>query len=260
VAERVMVPRTASPADPAGRADRGRRTSPTSPRAFRGERDGPCARDPARARGRRQAGARPTAGRSTPSPERPFAEIALEGQEAKDRIGAAAAAMVTDGQTVMLDIGTTALQVAAPICAAARITLITHQPGRARRAARRTPRSSSCFPAGLVRRKLPLGPSASLAEGRAASASVPTWRFLGTSAVDQEPLGLGHDHDRGADQAGHHPGRRARVVLLADAEKFSMKRGGSGSAAPRNLDQNSSPTRDPTGRGTARPSKTPASR
>jgi len=44
--------------------------------------------------------------------ERPFAEIEVEHYDAKDRIGAAAAALVRDGQTVMLDIGTTALQVA----------------------------------------------------------------------------------------------------------------------------------------------------
>lgn len=44
--------------------------------------------------------------------EPPFAEIAVERPEQKDRIGAAAAALVEDGQTVMLDIGTTTLQLA----------------------------------------------------------------------------------------------------------------------------------------------------
>jgi DeoR/GlpR family transcriptional regulator of sugar metabolism len=44
--------------------------------------------------------------------EPPFAEIAVERLTAKDRIGAAAAALVQDGQVVMLDIGTTTLQVA----------------------------------------------------------------------------------------------------------------------------------------------------
>ncbi len=41
-----------------------------------------------------------------------FAEIVVERFPQKDRIGAAAAALVEDGQTIMLDIGTTTLQVA----------------------------------------------------------------------------------------------------------------------------------------------------
>jgi DeoR/GlpR family transcriptional regulator of sugar metabolism len=41
-----------------------------------------------------------------------FAEIVVERLDAKDRIGAAAAALVHDGDTIMLDIGTTTLQVA----------------------------------------------------------------------------------------------------------------------------------------------------
>jgi DeoR/GlpR family transcriptional regulator of sugar metabolism len=44
--------------------------------------------------------------------EPPFAEIAVEGLAEKDRIGAAAAALIEDGQAVMLDIGTTTLQLA----------------------------------------------------------------------------------------------------------------------------------------------------
>ena len=45
-------------------------------------------------------------------PERPFDEVLVERYEAKNRIGAAAAALVEDGQSVMIDIGTTTLQVA----------------------------------------------------------------------------------------------------------------------------------------------------
>jgi DeoR/GlpR family transcriptional regulator of sugar metabolism len=44
--------------------------------------------------------------------ERPFAEIAVERFEEKDAIGAAAAQMIEDGQTVILDVGTTTLQLA----------------------------------------------------------------------------------------------------------------------------------------------------
>ncbi len=46
------------------------------------------------------------------SGEPPFEETVVEHFEAKNRIGAAAAALVRDGQTVMIDIGTTTLQAA----------------------------------------------------------------------------------------------------------------------------------------------------
>src|SRR4051794_41807294 len=46
------------------------------------------------------------------SAEPSFAEVVVERLGAKDRIGAAAAALVEDGQTIMLDIGTTTLQLA----------------------------------------------------------------------------------------------------------------------------------------------------
>jgi DeoR/GlpR family transcriptional regulator of sugar metabolism len=44
--------------------------------------------------------------------EPPFEQTAIERFAAKDRIGAAAAALVADGETVMIDIGTTTLQAA----------------------------------------------------------------------------------------------------------------------------------------------------
>src|SRR4051812_43182520 len=44
--------------------------------------------------------------------EPPFAQIAIERLAEKERIGRAAAGLVTDGQTVMVDIGTTTLQLA----------------------------------------------------------------------------------------------------------------------------------------------------
>jgi DeoR/GlpR family transcriptional regulator of sugar metabolism len=44
--------------------------------------------------------------------EPPFEQTAVERFAAKDRIGAAAAALVEDGETVMIDIGTTTLQAA----------------------------------------------------------------------------------------------------------------------------------------------------
>jgi DeoR/GlpR family transcriptional regulator of sugar metabolism len=56
--------------------------------------------------------------------EPPFDETLIERYDAKDRIGAAAAALVSPGQTVMLDIGTTTLQVARHLHGRA-ITVVT---------------------------------------------------------------------------------------------------------------------------------------
>jgi DeoR/GlpR family transcriptional regulator of sugar metabolism len=51
-------------------------------------------------------------GAVTTREEPPFAEIAVERLDEKERIGAAAAELVRDGQTIMVDIGTTTLQLA----------------------------------------------------------------------------------------------------------------------------------------------------
>ncbi len=53
-----------------------------------------------------------------------FAEIVVERLDQKDRIGALAAALVQDGQTIMLDIGTTTLQLARHL-RGRRVTVIT---------------------------------------------------------------------------------------------------------------------------------------
>lgn len=54
----------------------------------------------------------------TPSPrERPFEETAVTQADQKARIGAAAAAMVTDGETVILDVGTTTTAIARELAA-----------------------------------------------------------------------------------------------------------------------------------------------
>jgi DeoR/GlpR family transcriptional regulator of sugar metabolism len=51
-------------------------------------------------------------GAVTTREEPPFAEIAVERLDEKERIGRAAAELVRDGQTIMVDIGTTTLQLA----------------------------------------------------------------------------------------------------------------------------------------------------
>lgn len=150
-------------------------------------------------------------------PERPFAEIELEGQEAKDRIGAAAAAMVQDGQTVMLDIGTTALQVARHL-RGRDITLITTNLAVLDEL-RADTAIDLVLPGGLVRRNY-RSTVGVLAEDalRQLNADV---AFLGTSGVDQ-------DYSVWDTTMIEVPIKRAMihaaawVVLLADAEKFSM--------------------------------------
>jgi DeoR/GlpR family transcriptional regulator of sugar metabolism len=56
--------------------------------------------------------------------EPPFAEVVVERFAEKDRIGAAAAALVTDGETVLVDIGTTTLQLARHL-RGRRLTVVT---------------------------------------------------------------------------------------------------------------------------------------
>jgi len=149
--------------------------------------------------------------------EPPFEETVVERFEAKNRIGAAAAALVLDGQTVMIDIGTTTLQ-AAHHLHGRRLTVVTTSlavyeellPDHA---------IELMLPGGVVRRNY-----RSLV-GVVAEDSLRQLKadvlFLGTSAVD-ERLAVWDDTmvevpiKRAMIEAA------ASVVLLADAEKFSM--------------------------------------
>jgi DeoR/GlpR family transcriptional regulator of sugar metabolism len=164
-------------------------------------------------------------------PERPFDEIALEGQEVKDAIGRAAAALVRDGQTVMLDIGTTALQVARHLRGRP-VTLITTNLA-ALDELRDDDTVELVLPGGLVRRNY-LSTVGVLAEDalRQLSADI---AFLGTSAVDEDlsvwdTTMIEVPIKRAIIRAS------ARVVLLADSEKFSMS-GVVRICGPEDLDQ-----------------------
>jgi DeoR/GlpR family transcriptional regulator of sugar metabolism len=147
-----------------------------------------------------------------------FEETVVERFAAKDRIGAAAAALVEDGQTVMIDIGTTTLQAAHHLHGRA-LTVVTTSlavyeelvPDHG---------IELLLPGGTVRRNY-----RSLV-GVLAEDSLRQLRadvlFLGTSGID----------DRLAvwdSTIVEVPIKRAmiaaaeRVVLLADAEKFSMR-------------------------------------
>lgn len=151
------------------------------------------------------------------SREPPFEQIAVERFEAKDRIGAAAAALVEDGQTVMIDIGTTTLQAARHLHDRD-ITVVTSSLAVYEELVP-DPAIELLLPGGLVRRNY-----RSLV-GVIAEDSLRKLKadilFLGTSAVDPE-LGVWDS------TMVEVPIKRAMieaaecVVLLADGEKFSM--------------------------------------
>jgi DeoR/GlpR family transcriptional regulator of sugar metabolism len=89
-------------------------------------------------------------GAVTSTVEPPFAQIAVENFEVKDRIGRAAAELVEDGQTVMIDIGTTTLQVACHL-RGRRVTVITSNLA-AFEELKSEPEIELILPGGIVRR------------------------------------------------------------------------------------------------------------
>jgi DeoR/GlpR family transcriptional regulator of sugar metabolism len=151
------------------------------------------------------------------SNEPPFEEIAVERLDAKDRIGAAAAALVEDGQTVMIDIGTTTLQAARHLHGRD-ITVVTTSLAVYEELLP-DPAIELLLPGGLVRRNY-RSLVGVLAEDalRKLKADV---LFLGTSGVDTE-LGV---WDSTMIEV---PIKRAMieaagtVALLADSQKFAM--------------------------------------
>jgi DeoR/GlpR family transcriptional regulator of sugar metabolism len=149
--------------------------------------------------------------------DRPFAEIAVERSEAKERIGAAAAALVQDGQTVMLDIGTTAVQVARYLRGRS-LTVITTNLA-AYEELMPEPEITLILPGGVVRRDY-RSLVGVIAEDSLSQLSADV-AFIGTSGVDAEVSVW----DTTMVEV---PIKRAmmaaaeRVVLLADRQKFSM--------------------------------------
>jgi len=146
-----------------------------------------------------------------------FSQIEVERFDVKDRMGAAAAALVEDGQTVMIDIGTTTLQ-AAHHLHGRRITVITSSLAVYEELVS-DPAIELVLPGGVVRRNY-RSLVGVLAEDslRQLKADV---LFLGTSAVD---AGLGVWDTTMVEV----PIKRAMiaasqsVTLLADMEKFDL--------------------------------------
>jgi DeoR/GlpR family transcriptional regulator of sugar metabolism len=149
--------------------------------------------------------------------ERPFSEIVVERLEAKDRIGRAAAALVEDGQTAMIDIGTTTLQAARHLRGRS-LTVITTNLA-AYEELLPEPGIELVLPGGVVRRNY-RSLVGMLAEDtlRRLRADI---AFLGTSGIDAD-LAV---WDTTMVEV---PIKRAmiaasqRTVLLADAAKFDM--------------------------------------
>jgi DeoR/GlpR family transcriptional regulator of sugar metabolism len=149
--------------------------------------------------------------------EEPFAQIEVERFDVKDRIGAAAAAMVEDGQTVMIDIGTSTLQMARHLHGR-RVTVVTTNLAVLEELLP-DPEIELVLPGGIVRRNY-----RSLV-GVVAEDSLRQLKaditFLGTSAVDVE-LGVWDTTMVEVPIKRLMIAAAECVVLLADAAKFSM--------------------------------------
>jgi DeoR/GlpR family transcriptional regulator of sugar metabolism len=150
--------------------------------------------------------------------EPPFEQTVVERYEAKDRIGAAAAALVSEGQTVMIDIGTTTLQAARHL-RGARITVVTSSLAVYEQLLP-DPGIELLLPGGVVRRNY-RSLVGVLAEDslRQLKADV---LFLGTSGVD-ERLAVWDSTMVEVPIKRAMIAAASRVVLLADAQKFAMK-------------------------------------
>jgi DeoR/GlpR family transcriptional regulator of sugar metabolism len=150
-------------------------------------------------------------------PERPFEEIEVERFDVKDRIGAAAAALVADGQTVMVDIGTSTLQAARHLRGRS-ITVITTNLAVYEELVS-DPGIEIILAGGLVRRNYRSLTGVLAEDGlRQLSANV---ALLGTSGIDRDlavwdTTMVEVPTKRAMIEAAEY------VVLLADAEKFSM--------------------------------------
>jgi DeoR/GlpR family transcriptional regulator of sugar metabolism len=150
-------------------------------------------------------------------PEPGFLQTEGERMDAKRRIGAAAAAMVSDGQTVMVDIGTTTHQVARHLHGR-RITAVTTNLAVVEELLP-DPDVELVLPGGLVRRNY-RSLVGVLAEDslRQIQSDI---LFLGTSGIDSG-LGVWDTTMVEVPIKRLMIGGATEVVLLADAAKFSM--------------------------------------
>jgi DeoR/GlpR family transcriptional regulator of sugar metabolism len=146
-----------------------------------------------------------------------FSQIEVERFDVKDRMGAAAAALVEDGQTVMIDIGTSTLQMARHLHGR-KVTVVTTNLAVLEELLP-DPDIELVLPGGTVRRNyrslVGVVAEDSLRQLKADVA------VLGTSAVDAE-LGVWDTTMVEVPIKRLMIAAADRVVLLADAAKFSM--------------------------------------
>jgi len=146
-----------------------------------------------------------------------FSQIEVERFDVKDRLGAAAAALVEDGQTVMIDIGTSTLQLARHLHGK-RITVVTTNLAVMEELLP-DPDIELVLPGGIVRRNYRslVGVLAEDALRQLKSDIA----FLGTSGVDYE-LGVWDTTMVEVPIKRLIIGGADQVVLIADVAKFSM--------------------------------------
>src|SRR3954464_5683209 len=161
--------------------------------------------------------ARAQGGAMPGSREPRFAQIEVERLDVKDRLGAAAAALVDDGQTVMIDIGPTTLQMARHLHGR-KITVVTTNLAVVEELLP-DPDIELVLPGGIVRRnyRLLVGVLAEDSLRQVKSAIL----FLGTSGVDLE-IGVWDTTMVEVPIKRLMIAGAAEVVLIADAAKFSM--------------------------------------
>jgi DeoR/GlpR family transcriptional regulator of sugar metabolism len=151
-----------------------------------------------------------------PEREPGFSQIEVERFDVKDRLGASASSLVEDGMTVMIDIGTSTLQLARHLHGK-RITVVTTYLAVVEELLP-DPEVELVLPGGIVRRNY-----RSLV-GVLAEDSLRQLKsdiaFLGTSAVDYE-LGVWDTTMVEVPIKRLMIANSESVVLLADAEKFS---------------------------------------
>jgi DeoR/GlpR family transcriptional regulator of sugar metabolism len=150
--------------------------------------------------------------------EPPFAEIAVERRDAKRRVGRAAAELVSDGETVLVDVGTTTLELARAL-RGRELTVVTSNIAVLEELLP-DPLVEVVVLGGVVRRNY-LSLVGVLAEDalRQLSADV---AFLGASGVREDLSIMDTTMVEVPIKRGMIAAAR-RTVLLVDAEKFSMQ-------------------------------------
>ncbi len=150
--------------------------------------------------------------------ERPFAETVVEHYEGKDRMGRAAAELIEDGQTVMIDIGTTTLQAARHL--RGRLLTVVTTSLAVYEELLPEPDIELVLPGGVVRRNY-RSLVGVIAEDSLAQLNADVL-LLGASAIDDEG-GVWDSTMVEVPIKRAMIGRAGRVVLLADQRKFDQR-------------------------------------